>query len=404
MANILLITDYYPPRKSIASNRMKAFEKYLSEAGHKVFVITLGDKSACVVENSTTVYYCTGDGWLKAFDTNMKESAIRHYLKCAFNIIFTSVYVYSDAWVRNIIKTYRDIIQEQQIDVMITSYPSIATMVAGREIKSLSPDIKWTMDMRDAVWTPGNNDFIRNKLINITKECLKVCDGVTAVSKPQLDQYVEYTDRDILFEIVHNGYDFDVPNFQKSNSDSFNILYTGNFYGARSPKNFMEAFEKCIKKHNLNDLCFEIIGNNSIVSFSDSIKDVVKETDRMDYKALVEYCGNHGDLLLVVIPKSQEKGVYTGKLFDYIGIGKPILGLVPEDDVAAALIKQAGNGYVAENENIEEIEEAIYAAYMDWKNNHIPSIDKNIQRAYHRREQVAKLDNLISVLLEKDRM
>lgn len=167
MANILLITDYYPPRKSIATNRMKAFEKYLSAAGHKVFVITLGDKPACVVENTTTVYYCTDNDWLKILDTNVKESAIRHYLKCAFNIAYSSVHTYSDSWVKNIIKTAREIIGAQKIDVMITSYPSIATMVAGEKIKELFPDIKWIMDMRDAVWTPNNNLFIRGRYYKV---------------------------------------------------------------------------------------------------------------------------------------------------------------------------------------------------------------------------------------------
>ncbi len=403
MANILLITDYYPPRESIATNRMKAFEKYLSQMGHTMFVITLGKKYACEVDNKTTVYYCTDDDWLKPFDTNVKESAISHYLKCAFNIGYGRVHLFSDSWVKNIVKTATNIIGEQAIDVMITSYPSIATMVAGRKIKELAPDIKWIMDMRDAVWTPGNNNFIRNKLERITKDCINLCDCITSVSYPQLANYKRYTSRDIIFEIIYNGYDFDVPNLPNNDRHNFNILYTGNFYGARSPRNFIDAFEKCIKKHNLRNVCLEIIGNNSVVSFRDSLKDYVKETDRMDYSALVEYCANYGDLLLLVIPKSQEKGVYTGKLFDYIGIGKPILGLVPKDDVAADLINKAGNGYFAENENIEEVEDAIYRAYLDWKNNNVPEIDKTLQKSYHRQIQVAKLDELIQKLMLDDK-
>lgn len=399
MANILLITDYYPPRKSIATNRMKAFEKYLSEAGHKIFVITLGDKTDCVVENTTTVYYCTNDDWLKYLDTDMKESVISHYLKCAFNIIYGSVHLYSDSWVNNIIKTVRDIIIEWKIDVMITSYPTIAPMVAGRKIKELAPDIKWIMDMRDAVWTPNNNRLIRKRLISITKNVAASCDGLMAVSAPHIDEYKKIVGRIAHMALVTNGYDFDSPSIKvMGNSEVFQIAFTGNFYGALSPHNFFIALSKLVKERNITDIRFIVIGNHSILNIPNDITSFVIEKDYMEYSELISYCANIIDLLMLVIPKARERGIYTGKLFDYIGIGKPILGLVPKDDVAAELIMQAGNGYIAENENVDEIEEAIYKAYIDWKNHTVPEIDKSVQESCHRRVQVAKLDELIQRL------
>lgn len=398
MANILLITDYYPPRKSIATNRMKSFEKYLSQMGHKMFVITLGDKDSCIVDGTTTVYYCQDSAAIKKFDTNIKESAWKHYLKCAWNIAFSNMYLYSTSWVKHIVDVANEIVQNKHIDVMITSYPTIGTMVAGEKIKAKYPNIKWIMDMRDAVWTPGNSEIIRNKLIVITKKCMEICDAVTSVSNPQLQQYKKYTTRKIDFAVINNGYDFDVPKIKGSIHDSFKIVYTGNFYGARSPQNFLIAFERFVRKNNIRDAYFEIIGNGSVVHFNNNLQEYVIEKPRIEYGELVNYCADCADLLLVVIPKSQEQGVYTGKLFDYIGIGKPILGLVPKDDVAAELINQAGNGYIAENENVDEIEEAIYKAYIDWKNHIVPEIDKSVQESCHRRVQVAKLDELIQRL------
>ena len=399
MANILLITDYYPPRKSIATNRMKSFEKYLSQMGHKMFVITLGDKDSCIVDGTTTVYYCQDSAAIKKFDTNIKESAWKHYLKCAWNIAFSNMYLYSTSWVKNIVGAANEIVQNNHIDVMITSYPTIGTMVAGEKIKAKYPNIKWIMDMRDAVWTPGDNNRIRERAINITKKCMNVCDAILAVSAPQIAQYEKYANCEKIYEIIRNGYDFDVPEINKKSNNVFNVVYTGNFYGARSPQQFLVAFERFVTNHGINDARFEIIGNGSVVHLNNKLQEVVTEKSRLEYEDLVEYCADCADLLLVVIPKSQEQGVYTGKLFDYIGIGEPILGLVPKDDVAAELIVQAGNGYIAENENVEEIEAAIFKAYTDWKNNTVPIIDKSVQESCHRRVQVAKLDSLIRQFL-----
>jgi len=43
----------------------------------------------------------------------------------------------------------------------------------------------------------------------------------------------------------------------------------------------------------------------------------------------------------------KEKGVYTGKLFEYLGARRPILAIGPEDNVAANLIIERSAGVVA---------------------------------------------------------
>ena len=400
MANILLITDYYPPRKSIATNRMKAFDKYLSQLGHKMFIITLGDKDSCIVDGTTTIYYCQDDDVIKRFDTNIKESAWKHYLKCVWNIVFSNMYLYSTSWVKHIVGVANEIVQNNHIDVMITSYPTIGTMVAGEKIKVKYPNIKWIMDMRDAVWSPGSSERVQDKMLCITNAVAKRCDAILAVSQPHLEKYSKMASSTTKLLVITNGYDFDVPVINRaSRNGMFNIAFTGNFYGALSPHYFFIALSNLVRKRKIEDIRFKVIGNHSVLSVPGDIKLFVEEYDYMEYSNLIEYCADNIDLLMLVIPRVRERGIYTGKIFDYIGIGKPILGLVPKDDVAAELISQAGNGYIAENENVDEIEEAIYKAYMDWKNNNVPQINKDVQETYHRRIQVAKLDGLINEIL-----
>ena len=46
-----------------------------------------------------------------------------------------------------------------------------------------------------------------------------------------------------------------------------------------------------------------------------------------------------------------EKGVFTGKLFEYIGSAKPILGIGAVDDVASHAINENGFGLSTNNRN-----------------------------------------------------
>ena len=47
---------------------------------------------------------------------------------------------------------------------------------------------------------------------------------------------------------------------------------------------------------------------------------------------------NEMDANIMLHPRGERKGVYSGKLFDYISAQKPIIACVDKNDVAAELI------------------------------------------------------------------
>ncbi|MDZ7795650.1 MAG: hypothetical protein U5N56_00770 [Candidatus Marinimicrobia bacterium] len=51
-------------------------------------------------------------------------------------------------------------------------------------------------------------------------------------------------------------------------------------------------------------------------------------------------------LLLMIGSYENSKGVYTGKIFEYIYSGVPILAIAPKDGVASELIKKTRTGIV----------------------------------------------------------
>jgi hypothetical protein len=49
-------------------------------------------------------------------------------------------------------------------------------------------------------------------------------------------------------------------------------------------------------------------------------------------------------LLLVVEGFAEDRGMITGKLYEYMGSGRPVIGLGPPDGDAAALLRESGAG------------------------------------------------------------
>ena len=143
-----------------------------------------------------------------------------------------------------------------------------------------------------------------------------------------------------------------------------------------------------MENNEINNFLIEIIGNNAPINIPNELRKYIKIITKMPYSELISYARKKADLLLMISPSDIEKGCYTGKLFDYVGIGKPILGLVPKNDVAADLIKETHIGYIAENENIEEIKNVLKSAYEDWKENKNFIPNYKLIKQHQRKEQI----------------
>jgi glycosyltransferase involved in cell wall biosynthesis len=53
------------------------------------------------------------------------------------------------------------------------------------------------------------------------------------------------------------------------------------------------------------------------------------------------------------------KGVLSGKVFEYLAAGRPILAAVPPDGAAAELIRETGAGVVAAPDDVDGIRSAL---------------------------------------------
>ena len=97
----------------------------------------------------------------------------------------------------------------------------------------------------------------------------------------------------------------------------------------------------------------------------------------------------NSDILILIIPQIIEnKGIITGKLFEYIATENPIILIGPKDGDAAQIISEFNNCSIHdynENINLEEV--------FDKMNNTCNS--KGLKEKYSRAKQAEEIINLI---------
>ena len=400
--HIALITTWFPPENGVAVNRMSAFAKYLS-TDFDVSVFTLGDTEREDTFETCKVYYFPSTSILEKFKHKTTDGWFRHNFISVINI-FSAFFGISKLkkWQKNVLNKMISIQKTNKFDLILSSYSPIEPHLVAMSFLDKNSNVPWIADMRDEM---SCNPFIgskeKNRFIELEQKINKKANAVLSVSQPIVDDFKKLMPDVNYFEEIRNGFDHDfrLENSNQEKNATFNIGYFGSFYGIRKPDTFFEALKNLLAKENL-PISVKIVGAHANFSIPNAIKEHVQLLPELKYKDAIESMSKM-DINLLIHPETIQKGVYTGKLFDYISVQKPVLGIVDKNDVAAKLLNDFDCGYIADFKNITEIENCILVAYNDWKNNtQRVASQANIQ-TLHRKEQVEKLKKIIHQLIKE---
>ena len=153
---------------------------------------------------------------------------------------------------------------------------------------------------------------------------------------------------------------------QKPMGDKLTLRYLGNFYGNRGPEPLYRAllFLRERAPELFKRIRVELVGNmSSRHRQSSALARLPPETVRISppvaYRESLSLMKS-ADLLLSIDAPFENSVFLPSKLVDYIGAGRPILGITPPG-TAARVIRELG-GWVAHPDNAEEIAAAIKTA------------------------------------------
>ena len=159
---------------------------------------------------------------------------------------------------------------------------------------------------------------------------------------------------------IPNGSDFDdFEGLDYVPGERLRITHTGSFFGKRDPRPFLQA---------LHDSGVDAVAR-FLGDFRSADREWAESLDLGDRLELIPYAPRSTSLalqrdseaLLLLIPDAggRGKGVLSGKVFEYLAAGRPILAAVPPDGAAADLIRETGAGIVAPPDDVDALREAL---------------------------------------------
>ena len=175
---------------------------------------------------------------------------------------------------------------------------------------------------------------------------------------------------------IPNGCDFDdVAGLERSPSERFRLTHTGSFFGRRDPRPFLQA---------LSDSGLDVV-TRFLGDFREADREWAEGLELGDRLELIPYAPRSESLalqrdseaLLLLIPEAggRGKGVLSGKVFEYIAVGRPILAVVPPDGAAAELIRETGAGVVAAPDDAAAIRGALEELHARWRDGGLPDVE-----------------------------
>lgn len=437
MKNILIIAYYFPPSGGPGVQRVLKYVQYLREFNYNPIVLTVenGDfpaRDESLLEKipkdikvyRTRIYepydlyrFLTGKSKNTPVDVNViKKENQKIKLSEKFAEIIRSTFFIPDArigWILTAYKKVLKIINDEKIDGIYTSSPPYTTSLIGRYAKRKT-GLAWIAGFRDP-WTgfisapkrwflPKKIDQQLEKTVFEEADLIEV--AWIGIKKDALNKYPDLDENKFIH--IPNGFDsHDFEYINNTENEKFTITYTGSMYGRRNPYSLFKTIEMLVEENLIskNDFRIRLIGRfgNEIFEMINnaSFKENIEIINYLPHKqSIIEL--QRSDVLLLIVDESKEsEEIVPGKVYEYLGVKKPIFAIGPEKGAIADLLSETNAGLIAHQSNIEKIKENLLNFYYKWKNKEIlynPNL--NEINKYERKNAAKKLAELFNEIIK----
>ncbi|HZL11221.1 MAG TPA: glycosyltransferase [Prolixibacteraceae bacterium] len=422
MKKVLIITYYWPPSGGAGVQRWLKFAKYLPEFGWQPVILTVDPKYASYpqrdeslldeVDPSCMVYstksfelynlykFISGKEEVPygGFANESEEGLLQKVSK-----FLRGNFLLPDprkGWNKYALKKAAELIREFNIDTVVTTSPPHSSQLVGLKLKQKFK-IRWIADLRDP-WT----DIFYYKQFNHTALARKIdkryerkvvenADLLITVSEDVKRIFAEKSGSLVAAKtaVIPNGFDEDDFRITCIPEEAGKVItYTGTISEAYDVDKLLEALL----------LLSEDLKSRLLIRFVGKVPPSVEQKLRSTRLA-VEFVGyvNHtksieyllrSDLLLLVIPKEKNnRGILTGKFFEYLASQKPVLAIGPTDGDLAKIILETQCGKLFDYEDKEGMLQFI----QDQLNNPATVLNPVSANQYSRKELTRKIAGLL---------
>jgi glycosyltransferase involved in cell wall biosynthesis len=378
---LLVVTYYYPPQPGSGSNRWAAMVKYLRRLGHDVTVLTAappghpaGESEGVIRTGSLNsspllrrVLLRRGDEEQQVQGQGTQGVPGGVMATWQWKLVVPDPWLVS--WGGYAWRAVRRELRRRPVDCLITSSPSESTHTLGLTVPRAST--AWVADFRDG-WgfeplrPPFPTALQRGLDRRLEARVVRAADAVVGVTAPIAEDFA--TRLGVPAELVTNGFDPELAGEHRAggpdgDSDGFTLVHTGALSGprGRDPRPLLRALRLLAERDpSLRGRLRLVVAGRSeederALVESEGVGDLVHHVGYMPRPEALKLQRGADALLLIT---SRDRCEATGKLYEYMASGRPVLALA-EGNEAARIVAETNIGRLVAPDDVEGIAGAL---------------------------------------------
>ena len=436
MKRVLIITYYWPPSGGSGVQRWLKMSKYLPEYGWQPVIYTTENAEYPIVDPSLekdvapeievirrpivepyTLYKkflgLKKEETVKAGFTQ-EENKSQGWKSRLAMWIRGNLFI-PDArrwWVKPSVKHLKEYLKAHPVDAIISTGPPHSMHLIALKLNE-ALGIPWIADFRDP-WTEIDfyddlylTRWADRKQHKLERKVLTKADKVVTIGWDCARGLGRLGNRNV--RVIPNGFDWEADNAQQDAplSKEFTLTHLGVITPSRNAPQLWAALKE-LKEENeefSKDLKIRLIGqvDQSVAqSLSEAgLKDNTEIISYVPHDEVLPMQQSSQVLLLLINNTPNAKGILTGKLFEYLASGRPILCIGPEDGDAARVLSETQAGNTIGFDDKAGIKTALQSYYNRFKNNELTSSKSDSINAYSRQSlsqnYASLLESIVSI-------
>lgn len=308
-------------------------------------------------------------------------------------------------WIKPSVKFLTKFLEDHPVDAIVsTGPPHSMHLIALKLHKKLN--IPWLADFRDP-WT-GIDFYHQLKLTSLAdrlhhkleKKVLASASAITVVSKDMAYEFNEIVTRD--YKLVTNGYDEeDISPLPQNQLDTkFTISHIGSINASRNPIKLWKVLSEMVNQNSsfADELQIKLVGKVDIGVLKcineNGLGKHLQKIDYMPHQDVMQEIRKSQVLLLLINNTPNAKGILTGKIFEYLGSGRPILNIGPENGEASTVVKECEAGKTAGYDNDAGMLSILTDFYIRYTEQRLES-SKGNRLKYSRKELTGNIAEIL---------
>ncbi len=431
MKKVLIILYYWPPAGGSAVQRWLKFSKYLREYGWEPIIYAPENArypeldpglEEEIPENITVLsrkviepiqYYkkflgLKKEGKIGASMTLKSELTGLAKLKHRLAWWVRGNFFIPDAhflWIKPSVRHLKDFLKDNKVDAMVTTGPPHSVHMIGYKLhKSLQ--IPWIADFRDP-WTSIDfyaalnlSRFADRRHRKMEANVLHSADHVIAIGPNMKEEFLRLGAKNIT--VITNGFDeSDISRKDIAPEPQFSLVHLGTFSASRNSAALWQVLSDKIKSDPQfsKDLVIRLVGGIDYTVLKDlesfNLQDHLSIKDFLPHQESMNMLKKSQVLLLLINNSVNSKGIITGKFFEYLAVGRPILLIGPLDGDAAKILNETGGGLAADFNDAGMIKKHIDYFYDMFRQNKL-SVKSTSVSQYSRKALTGKLATVLN--------